>query len=115
MWGDGLARREFTFVDDLAEFIIASLDKLETMPIAMNIGSGIDYSVSEYYEMVMDLLTLRAEIKADMSRPVGMNQKLLDVSMARNHGWSPKTNISSGIAATINWYLSSNGIILPND
>lgn len=115
MWGDGIARREFTFVDDLAEFIIASLDKLEAMPTTMNIGSGIDYSVSEYYEMVMDLLTLRAEIRADTSRPVGMTQKLLDVSVARNHGWNPKTNISAGIAATINWYLSSNGIILPND
>lgn len=115
MWGDGHARREFTFVDDLAEFIIASLDKLEAIPMAMNISSGIDYSVSEYYRMVLDLLTLRAEIKADTSRPVGMTQKLLDVSIARNYGWNPKTNISSGIAATINWYLSSNGIILPND
>lgn len=115
MWGDGLARREFTYVDDLAEFIIASLDTLEAIPMALNIGSGIDYSVSEYYEMVMDLLSLRSEVKADTSRPVGMTQKLLDVSIARNHGWNPKTNIRSGIAATINWYLRSNGIILPND
>lgn len=115
MWGDGLARREFTYVDDLADFTIASIDKLETMPIAMNIGTGIDYSISEYYDLVMEVLNVRAEIRADTSKPVGMTQKLLDVSVARNHGWNPKTDIRAGITTAINWYLRANGIILPDD
>ena len=115
MWGDGLARREFTFVEDLAEFTIASLDKLEKLPIMMNVGSGIDYSVSEYYGFVMDALKVRCELKMDKSKPVGMLQKLLDVKVARSHGWNPKTNISSGIATTIKWYLKTNKIIFPDE
>ena len=115
VWGDGLARREFTFVEDLAEFTIASLDKLENVPIMMNVGSGIDYSVSEYYGMVMDALNVRGELNLDSSKPVGMSQKLLNVSVARSHGWKPKTSISSGLATTINWYLKTNKIIFPDE
>ena len=115
MWGNGLARREFTYVDDLAEFIVASFEKLEALPTAMNVGTGIDYSIAEYYELVMNELNVRAEIKMNTSKPVGMSQKLLDVSIARNHGWSPKTDIRSGITETINWYLRTSGVILPDD
>lgn len=115
MWGDGSARREFTYVDDLAEFIINSLHRLEMLPIVMNIGSGIDYSVSEYYRFVMEALKVGAELKMDTSKPVGMSQKLLDVTVAKSHGWNPKTPIVSGIAATINWYLQSNGIVFADD
>lgn len=115
VWGDGLARREFTYVEDLADFTIASLNKLETMPIMMNVGSGVDYSVSEYYGLVMDALNVQAELKMDISKPVGVPQKLLNVMVARSHGWNPKTNISSGLAETINWYLKANGIIFPDE
>jgi GDP-L-fucose synthase len=115
MWGDGSARREFTYVDDLAEYIIESLVKLETLPVVMNVGSGIDYSVSEYYGFVMDALKVQAELKIDTSKPVGMSQKLLDVSVARSNGWNPRTHIISGIASTITWYLNSNGIIFEDD
>ena len=115
VWGDGHARREFTYVEDLAKFTIASLDKLNTLPIMMNVGSGVDYSVFEYYSFVMDALKVRADLELDISKPVGIPQKLLNVMAARSHGWNPETNISVGLAATINWYLTTNGIIFPDD
>lgn len=115
MWGDGSARREFTYVDDLADFIITSLGNIEALPVAMNVGSGIDYSVSEYYGFVMDALKVQAELKMDTSKPVGMSQKLLDVTVARSNGWNPSTHIIPGIASTISWYLNSNGIIFADD
>lgn len=114
MWGDGLARREFTYVDDLAEFTIVSLENLVRLPIMMNVGTGIDYSVNEYYDFVMDALKVRCEIKMNTSKPLGMHQKLLDVKVARSHGWNPKTDISSGLATTIEWYLNTNGIKFPD-
>lgn len=115
MWGDGLARREFTYVDDLAEFTIAAINRLEELPIMMNVGSGIDYTVHEYYDFVMDALEVRCKLNMDTSKPIGMLQKLLDVKVARSHGWNPKTSISSGIATTIEWYLKTNGIKFPDD
>lgn len=107
MWGDGKVRREFTYVDDVASFMIKSLERLEVLPITMNLGVGIDHSVREYYEMVINLFGTELKIIADPSKPVGIKRKLLDISLAQSFGWEPKTNIESGIEATINWYLTS--------
>jgi GDP-L-fucose synthase len=107
MWGDGSVRREFTYVDDVASYMIQSLGNLETLPVTMNIGAGIDHTVREYYEMVIKLLELDLKIVPDPSKPAGMKRKLMDVSLARSFGWEAKTEIESGIKATIDWYLSS--------
>lgn len=114
MWGDGSVRREFTYVDDVASYMIASLDNLETLPITMNIGAGVDHSVREYYEMVIKMLGASVEIVPDPSKPAGMKRKLMDVSLARSFGWEAKTDIESGITATIDWYLSSVEMEVPN-
>ena len=115
MWGDGSVRREFTYVQDVADFMVDSLVNLENLPVSMNIGCGVDYSVLEYYKLVIKELQAGVEIIADPSKPVGMAQKLLDVQTAMSLGWNPRTSITDGIRATINWYLSSNKIILPDD
>lgn len=115
MWGDGSVRREFTYVQDIADFMVDSLARLDNLPLAMNVGCGVDFSILEFYNFVIEALQARVEIIADPSKPVGMAKKLLDVQIALSHGWSPPTSIEAGIRATINWYLSSNKIILPND
>jgi GDP-L-fucose synthase len=114
MWGDGSVRREFTYVDDVARYMIHSLDKLESLPITMNIGVGIDHTVREYYEMVIKMLGANVKIVADPAKPAGMQRKLLDVSRARSYGWEAKTNIEMGIEATIDWYLSSLNMKVPH-
>ena len=107
MWGDGEVRREFTYVDDVASFIIKSLERLEVLPTTMNLGVGIDYTVREYYEMVIKSFGAQLKIVADPSKPAGIKRKLLDTSLAQSLGWEPKTDIETGIESTINWYLSS--------
>lgn len=107
MWGDGEVRREFTYVDDVASFMIKSLERLEVLPTTMNLGVGIDYTVREYYEIVIKSFEAQLKIVADPSKPAGIKRKLLDVSLARSFGWEPKTGIESGIESTIDWYLSS--------
>ena len=104
MWGDGSARREFTFVNDVAEFISSNLEHLESFPIVLNIGSGIDYSVREYYEAVLKSFDLMAEIKPDGSKPSGMKRKLLNVDKAKALGWNPRTSLEVGLKLTLKWY-----------
>ena len=107
MWGDGEARREFTYVDDVAYFMIKSLERLDNLPTTMNLGVGIDYSVREYYEKVIKSFGAQLKIVADPSKPAGIKRKLLDISLALSFGWEAKTDIKTGIDSTIKWYLSS--------
>lgn len=103
IWGDGTARREFTFVEDIAEFVVANLHRISDWEMAMNIGAGVDYSVREYYEMVCKVLNFELNFKYDLTRPAGMKQKLMSSSIARKNGWDPSTNLVDGLLKTINW------------
>lgn len=105
MWGDGSARREFTFVDDVAEFIVANLEILDLLPIVLNLGSGLDYSVKEYYEAVLKCFDFSVEIRPDIAKPSGMQRKLLNSDRAKSHGWNPKTSLKEGLKSTVEWYL----------
>lgn len=104
MWGDGTSRREFTFVTDVAEFIAHNLENLKTLPITMNLGAGIDYSILEFYEMISELMGYKGKIISDPSKPNGMKRKLSDSGLATRNGWCAKTKISDGLAETIAWY-----------
>lgn len=107
MWGDGEPRREFTFVDDFSEWISKSIDNLSSLPQYLNLGIGIDYTVKEYYQFVLDAIDYKTEIIPNPDKPNGNMRKLMDSSQAREYGWDPKTSIESGIMTTINWYKSN--------
>lgn len=104
IWGDGGARREFMFVDDLAQFVSFVLDKIHLIPHYLNVGLGYDYSVEEYYRMVAHLLGYEGDFQFDISKPVGMKKKLLDCSRMRELGWEPQTGIEEGILKTYSYY-----------
>lgn len=104
MWGDGNSRREFTFAKDVAEFLISSLPGLAKFPATLNIGSGIDYSVFEYYQFVSEIMGYEGDIVPNLERPTGMVRKLMDVSRATALGWRANTQIRIGIEATSTWY-----------
>lgn len=106
MWGDGTARREFTYVEDIAIFIKNSMRQLQDFPDTLNLGSGIDYSVRDYYELVCKVMSYRGTIVPNHLKPTGMERKLMDVSKARALGWAPTTSIEDGIVKTIKWYES---------
>ena len=107
VWGDGSARREFLFVNDLADFIHKSLDFLEDLPDYLNVGYGQDFSVIEYYKMAAEIIGYQGDFAFDTNRPVGMSRKLLDSSQAARFGWQPTTDHQKGIAATYAYYLDT--------
>lgn len=106
IWGDGLARREFMFAEDLADFIVYSLSKFEQVPNNINIGIGRDYSINEYYHAVAKSVGYNGKFEHDLSKPAGMKQKLVDISKQTQLGWSPNTSLEMGIKKTYEFYLN---------
>lgn len=104
VWGHGTARREFTYVEDLAAWVVDVLPRMEELPLMVNVGEGTDHSVREYYEVVADVVGFTGELAFDTTRPAGMKQKLMDSSVARRHGWEPRTELYDGIRRTVAWY-----------
>lgn len=107
MWGDGEVKREFTFVSDLAGWIVESLPNLVDYPSMLNVGCGVDHTVREFYEIVMQVLGYKGKIVADPTKPNGNLRKLMDSSVARSLGWNPGTNLGEGILETHNWWVES--------
>lgn len=107
VWGDGTARREFMFAADLAEFIWWALPHLETLPSPLNVGTGIDYTVREYYETIADIVGYRGALVFDPSKPAGMKRKLLDVTQVNALGWKSGTSLREGLARTIEHYAAT--------
>jgi GDP-L-fucose synthase len=100
IWGDGTARREFLFSDDLSSFILSNLANLKSLPQMLNLGYGEDCSVGDYYRIIADIAGFEGRFTYDTGRPAGMKQKLMDSSLAKTHGWSPLTNLHDGLRLT---------------
>jgi GDP-L-fucose synthase len=106
VWGDGTARREFTFSEDLAAWLVASVDDLGAWPALVNVGAGTDHSITEYYEAARDVVGYAGEFRYDTSKPAGMQQRLLDSSRARGLGWAPSTSLLDGMTRTYDAYVT---------
>lgn len=106
IWGDGTARREFLFAEDLADFIFYILDRFDDVPNNINVGLGFDYSINEYYEAVSEVVGYQGQFEHDLTKPVGMQQKLVDISEQIKLGWQPKTDLKTGIERTYQFFLN---------
>jgi GDP-L-fucose synthase len=104
IWGDGEARREFLFVDDLADFLISVASRLEEVPPYLNVGYGVDYTIDDYYRMVARQMGFQGHFRHELSRPTGMRRKLLDSTRAAQLGWKPHTQIDDGVRQTVQHY-----------
>jgi GDP-L-fucose synthase len=109
MWGTGNARREFTFADDVANFIVSNIEEIARFPIYLNLGSGIDYSVQEYYSLILSAFEYECRVIPKVEMPSGMMRKLMNVKRAEAFGWKPATNIQVGLKETVQYYLQSKG------
>lgn len=110
VWGSGTARREFTFARDLAHWIVSSISRIPEFPSRLNVGSGRDLEVSEYYRLTMSIVGYEAKLSFNMSKPDGMMAKLMDSSVARREfGWNPTTSLESGIEQTYKWLEGNSG------
>lgn len=107
IWGDGKAKREFMYVEDLSEFIIRFIEKIESLPDILNIGLGHDWTVLDYYQIAAEVIGYDGSFSFDYSKPTGMERKLLDVTQANNLGWKASTSLRKGILKTYEFYLMS--------
>ena len=114
-WGTGKARREFLFSDDFADaclFLLNRLDENEkgliddSHPPIVNIGSGVDLTISELVAVVCEIVGFRGRIDWDYSKPDGTPQKLLDISRLSLLGWKSTTDLHKGIRVTYGDFLS---------
>jgi len=104
VWGSGTPRREFLYVDDLADACLHLMECYDSDEI-INVGTGEDVSIAELAELVKDVVQYPGRIDFDTSRPDGTARKLLDVSRLSATGWRYRTNLRAGIEKTYRWFL----------
>jgi GDP-L-fucose synthase len=106
VWGTGTPKREFLYVDDLADACMYLMEKFSGSDI-INIGVGEDISITDLALLIKDIVGYDGEILYDSSRPDGTPRKLLDVSRLHSLGWKAKTGLREGIVKTYEWYLKN--------
>jgi GDP-L-fucose synthase len=104
IWGDGLARREFMYAADLANFIFYAIPNFKEMPQNINVGLGKDYSINEYYKSIANIIGFKGSFVHDLTKPIGMKQKLIDDTRLKAFGWSSKTSLQEGLTKTFEFY-----------
>ena len=106
LWGNGKAKREVIYVDDIAEACIFFMKKKIEENI-INIGTGIDYTIKEYANLLLNLLIPEKKIKIiyDLNKPNGTPKKVLDISLAKKYGWKPKYDLKKTTIKTYKDFL----------
>ena len=100
VWGDGKPKREVIYVDDIADACIYFMKK-KTKHFLINIGTGKDYSINYYVNLITKLiLNKKIKIKYDKSKPNGVYRKVMDVSLAKKYGWKSKIKVHDAILET---------------
>ncbi|TFW58605.1 GDP-L-fucose synthase [Bradyrhizobium sp. MOS001] len=105
VWGTGTPRREFLYVDDMADACV-HLMKTYSSAELVNIGTGEDITIAEFARVVADIVGYGGEISFDTSRPDGTPRKLLDVSRLAKLGWRATTSLEDGVRRAYAAYLS---------
>jgi|UniRef100_UPI00406D38AF GDP-L-fucose synthase len=104
VWGSGNQRREFLFVDDMADAALYFMNNYFGNEF-INVGSGSDISIRELAQIIANIIGYKGRIEMDSSKPDGMPQKLMDVSKAMRFGWKYKTDLLEGIKITYDDFL----------
>ncbi|MDO8444896.1 MAG: GDP-L-fucose synthase [Deltaproteobacteria bacterium] len=104
IWGTGTPRREFLYVEDLADACLFLMEKYDGSEI-FNIGVGEDISIKDVVILIKEIVGYKGDIRYDNSKPDGTPRKLLDVSKLTSLGWIARTNIRDGILKTYEWYM----------
>jgi GDP-L-fucose synthase len=103
LWGSGTPRREFLFVDDLADACLFLMEHY-TDEAPINVGCGEDLTIRELAGLIAEVVGFRGGFEFDASRPDGTPRKLLDVSHLTTLGWRPRVDLRTGIQISYDWY-----------
>jgi GDP-L-fucose synthase len=106
LWGTGIPKREFLYVDDLANACVFLMNNYNSGDI-INIGTGEDLSVLELANMVKKCVGYEGAIIWDSSKPDGVPRKLLDVSKIQSLGWKHSVDLRDGIKRTHDWHKAN--------
>jgi GDP-L-fucose synthase len=98
LWGSGTPKREFLYVDDLADACVFLMES-NAVAALVNVGTGEDVTIRELAETVMQVVGFDGRIAYDHSKPDGTPRKLLDVSRMAALGWRARTPLTDGIRA----------------
>lgn len=113
LWGTGSPRREFLYVDDLAEAVVFLMENTDAKDIyeqgisQINIGAGEDIEIKTLAELIKEIVGFQGEIEYDATKPDGTPRKLLDVSRLHRLGWKHTTTLEAGLRKTYEWFLKA--------
>jgi GDP-L-fucose synthase len=115
VWGTGIPKREFLFVDDMADGSIYVLELDEATltgyllnypdPCFVNLGTGVDVTIRELAETIKEVVGYRGKLEFDPTKPDGTMRKLQDVTRMKALGWEAKVMLREGLEQTYRWFL----------
>ena len=106
IWGTGKPRREFMYVDDLAEALLVIMQQYNEAQ-TINVGTGQDCTILELAQMMKSVVGFKGEIRLDTSKPDGTPRKVLDVTRVMALGWTPRHSLQDGLARGYQWALEN--------
>lgn len=109
MWGSGTPKREFLYVDDLAEACLHLMHHYAGES-HLNVGTGEDIAIKDLAQLIKGIVGFEGEIVHDLDKPDGTPRKWLDVSKIEATGWKHQTSLEEGIQKVYKWYLSQEDV-----
>lgn len=110
IWGSGNPRREFVYVDDIADGCIFLMQHYNDL-IPINLGGGVDISIRELAILIKDIVGYQGNLKFDTSKPDGMPLKSLDAAPLLAMGWKPQFLFEPALKLTLEWYIAQHSTI----
>ena len=105
-WGSGEARREFIFVDDMAEGILFIKDNFKRNEM-INLGTGIEIKIKKLAYIIAEITGYKGNIIFDKSKPEGVMRKILDNKKIKDLGWEPRYSLEEGLEITYKDYCKN--------
>ena len=105
IWGDGEARREFMLASECADATYFCISNFDNIPQYLNIGTGKDYTINEYYRVIADHIKYSGCFKHDLTKPVGVRQKLSSTTLLNSLGWRSKVTLEEGIKEAYEFFI----------
>ncbi|MBV1758469.1 MAG: GDP-L-fucose synthase [Dethiosulfatibacter sp.] len=107
MWGTGKPKREFLYVDDLADACVHLMNNYSD-ELHVNVGTGEDIEIRELAQIIKEVVGYEGKIVNDLSKPDGTPRKLLDVTLLKSTGWTYNTKLRDGIEEVYKWFKGEN-------